>query len=733
MAGHPRRLPRAEDVLENAQDAFIATDAENRVIAWNAEAERVFGWDREEALGRDAAELVIPERNREAYRNAVASFLAAGEGPLLDRRIRVLGLDRRGREFPCELTVTPLEVDGHCTFNAFARDISDRVRADRYRDAQLALTRVISSGAALDDLLAEALGGLCGSLGWDGGEILLLDEGEGVLRRTASWTSAGFETPEFDRISSGFAFGPSVGIPGRVLETGEPVWIPDVGAAHDLPRAAAAAADGVRSSLAFPITIDRNVVGAVALLSRNLRRPDDELLDMLLSIGSQIGQLVDRKGREKALAHRTLHDELTDLPNRALFMDRLAVALSRREAEVAVLHVDVDRFKHVNERFGHAGGDELLRNVARRLRDAIRPSDTVARLGGDDFVVLCDALPGSEEAETIAGRIGNSVSVPCRVADGEVHPRVSIGIALGAADTDPPSLMHDAEAAMYRAKARGGGTYELFDRATGLMSSTRLDIENDLRRAIVSDELVVFYQPQIELATGNLSGFEALARWQHPTRGLLGPGEFIPVAEETGLIVALGTHVAEKAAAQLAQWRELSGRDDMHMAVNLSPRQFAQTDLTDFVEQVVAGAGIRPQCLCLEVTESTLMENEHASGALRSLHDLGFQIAIDDFGVGFSSLSRLKRFLPAAYLKIDKSFVESAATDPNDGSIVATIVLLGQSLGMRVIAEGVETQAQARLLRGLGCDIGQGFHFGAPQPPAQLEGLVRAARPRARG
>ena len=733
MAGRPGRLPRAEDVLENAQDAFIATDAENRVIAWNAEAERVFGWRREEALGRDAPDLVIPERNRAVYRDAVARFLADGEGPLLERRIRVLGMDRRGREFPCELTVSPLEVDGDCTFNAFARDISGPVRAERYREAQLALTRVIASGAPLDEALGGIVRALCEALGWDSGEIMRLDEGEGVMRRVASWTAPDFETPEFDRVTAGFAFGPAVGIPGRVLETGEPVWVLDVSQAHDLPRARAAAADGIRSALAFPVTIDDRVAGAVGLLSRKLRRPDEELLDMLLSIGSQIGQLIDRKGREQELAHLALHDELTDLPNRALFMDRLEVALARRSAEVAVIHVDIDRFKHVNDRFGHGGGDELLRAVARRLREAVRPSDTVARFGGDDFAVLCDSLPGSDEAETIAGRITNAMAVPVRIADSEVHPRVSLGIALGTPNSDPAGLMRASETAMYRAKARGGGTSELFDRATGLTASARLDVENELRRAIDTGEVVVFYQPQIDLHSGALSGFEALARWQHPERGLVGPAEFIPVAEETGLIVSLGTHVAKLAAAQLAEWRRLSGRDDLHMAVNLSPRQFAQADLPGFVEQVVASAGIEPGCLCLEVTESTLMEHEHATGALRSLSDLGVQIAIDDFGVGFSSLGRLKRFLPAAYLKIDKSFVESAATDPNDGSIVATIVLLGQSLGMRVIAEGIETKVQARLLRGLGCDLGQGFHFGAPQPPEELGGLVRAERAKARG
>jgi len=733
MAGVPGRLPRAEDVLENAQDAFIATDADNRVIAWNAEAERVFGWLREEAIGRDAPELVIPERHRAAYRDAVARFLATGDGPLLEPRIRVLGVHRSGREFPCELTVTPLEVDGDCTFNAFARDISERLRADRYRDAQLALTRVITSAAALDEALAQILRALCETLRWDGGEIMLLDEGEGVMRRAASWRAADFETPEFDRISAGFAFGPSVGLPGRVLDTGAPVWVADLGAAHDLPRARAAAADGVRSSLAFPITIDDRVIGSLSLLSCRHRDPDEELLDMLCSIGSQIGQLIDRKGSEQALAHRALHDELTDLPNRVLFMDRLVVALARREAEVAVIHVDVDRFKHVNERFGHSGGDELLRTVARRLREAVRPSDTVARFGGDDFAVLCDALPGADEAQTIAGRITNSVSAPARIADGEVHPRVSAGIALGGDEADPAALVREAEAAMYRAKERGGGTWEVFDRATGLTTSARLDVENELRRAIESGELRVFYQPQIELATGVLAGFEALVRWQHPERGLIGPGEFIPVAEETGLIVALGTHVTTQAARQLAEWRAMSGREDIHMAVNLSPRQFAQADLPGIVEQVVANAGIDAACLCFEVTESTLMQHEHATGPLRALNDLGVQIAIDDFGVGFSSLGRLKRFLPAAYLKIDRSFVESITTDATDGSIVATIILLGQSLGMRVIAEGIETKSQARLLRGLGCDIGQGFHFGAPQPPEELTGLVNAARPRTRG
>jgi diguanylate cyclase (GGDEF)-like protein/PAS domain S-box-containing protein len=443
---------------------------------------------------------------------------------------------------------------------------------------------------------------------------------------------------------------------------------------------------------------------------------DDAGVRELVSVTRDISE---RKQAEIELSHAALHDTLTGLPNRALFLDRLGLALrrtERRSGSVAVLFCDLDRFKVVNDSLGHDAGDRLLVDVAGRIVTALRPADTVARFGGDEFTILCEDIAGEIEAATIAQRIVDVFRDPFLLEDGEVFLATSVGIAIARGNDDrAEDLIRDADAAMYRAKERGKGRYEIFDEAMRADAVARLETESALRRAVERGELRLHYQPEVDLATGAVRGFEALVRWDHPARGLLGPNAFIPLAEETGLIVPIGEWVLREAATEAARWATASS-EPLTLSVNLSARQLAQQDLVAMVRRAMAETGIDPATLCLEITESAVMESGSATTAqLRALKSLGIRLAIDDFGTGFSSLAHLRRY-PVDVLKIDGTFVAGLGHEPQDASIAAAVISLAHALGLDTVAEGVETEEQLTILRSLGCDLGQGYLFGRPAP-----------------
>jgi len=443
---------------------------------------------------------------------------------------------------------------------------------------------------------------------------------------------------------------------------------------------------------------------------------DESGVRELVSVTRDISE---RKQAEIELSHAALHDTLTRLPNRALFLDRLGLALrrtERRSGSVAVLFCDLDRFKVVNDSLGHDAGDRLLVDVAKRIVTALRPADTVARFGGDEFTILCEDIAGEIEAATIAQRIVDVFRDPFLLEDGEVFLATSLGIAIARGNDDrAEDLIRDADAAMYRAKERGKGRYEIFDEAMRADAVARLETESALRRAVERGELRLHYQPEVDLATGDVHGFEALVRWDHPARGLLGPNAFIPLAEETGLIVPIGEWVLREACTEAARWATVTS-EPLTLSVNLSARQLAQQDLVAMVRRAMAETGINPATLCLEITESAVMESGSATTAqLRALKSLGIRLAIDDFGTGFSSLAHLRRF-PVDTLKIDGTFVAGLGHEPQDASIAAAVISLSHALGLDTVAEGIETEEQLTILRGLGCDLGQGYLFGRPAP-----------------
>ena len=432
---------------------------------------------------------------------------------------------------------------------------------------------------------------------------------------------------------------------------------------------------------------------------------------------------------ESTIRHLAYFDTLTDLPNRRLFHDRLdqASAEARRSgARVALLYLDIDRFKTVNDTLGHESGDLLLKVVAERLRARVRAPDTVARLGGDEFAVVLGKIEGAEGAARVAKKIVAGVQRPIRIAGRELCVTVSVGIGLHPGDApDTESLMRRADIAMCRAREMGGNGFQFYEDSMNAAALERLDIESGLRGALDRSELRLLYQPQVDLSNGRLIGVEALLRWMHPSRGVMLPEAFIPVAEDTGQIVAIGDWVLRTACRDLAAWRR-DGHRDMRMAVNVSTRQFRQENLPAWVRGVLGDSGVPPDRLELEITETLLMDNsDEAACSLRALRQAGIGVSIDDFGTGYASLSYLKRF-PIDVIKIDKSFVSGCTCNPDDRTIVDAVVALGRSLKLKVVAEGVEAVDQVSLLRSLHCDVGQGFYFGEPQSAARIAGMLAA-------
>ncbi len=451
-------------------------------------------------------------------------------------------------------------------------------------------------------------------------------------------------------------------------------------------------------------------------------------------------EIAFRQRAESELRNQTLHDGLTGLANRALLMDRLELVIKRSQRKkdkiFAVLFLDLNRFKMINDSFGHLVGDQLLMAVALRLKKCQRAEDTVARLGGDEFVILLEELTNIDDAIKVAERICQELKPPIILDESEVFVTASIGIAVGGSQTSYTNyekaahLLRDADTAMYRAKARGQGTYEVFNSSMHSQVLKQLQLENELRRAIERQELLVHYQPIISLATNQIQGFEALVRWQHPVRGLIFPAEFILIAEETGVIETIDQWVLREACRQLRLWQEqFPSLSPLSMSVNLSSKQFSQSGLISFVEQVLQSNGLDGNALKLEITENGLIENfEEAATMLKQLRKRRVQLSLDDFGTGYSSLSYLHRF-PFNTLKIDRSFVKllGAEKAPCECEIVKAIVNLGSNLGMSVIAEGVETAEQLAQLQALNCHFGQGNWFSQPRDSLGITDWITSA------
>jgi diguanylate cyclase (GGDEF)-like protein/PAS domain S-box-containing protein len=449
---------------------------------------------------------------------------------------------------------------------------------------------------------------------------------------------------------------------------------------------------------------------------------------------SQLHDVTRRRRVEQELAHRALHDPLTGLPNRPLFLDRLRHALvrmRRHPGALAVLFVDLDRFKLVNDGMGHSVGDAVLIEAARRLCEAARADDTVARFGGDEFTILCEGAD-EESAQLVARRVLDAFADPFVHEGREFHLGASLGVRVNDLPTaTPDALLRDADLALYAAKEHGRGRYELFSSESAMLGRDQLAAEHALRLALRNGELCLHYQPEVDLASRRIVAVEALVRWRHPQRGLVPPGEFIPAAEQSGLIVPMGEWVLREACAQFSDWRSRGIVDlDVRVAVNVSARQLSDPQLPGTVAAALTAAQLDPAVLCLEITESAVIHDTDV--ALANLHALkaqGVLIALDDFGVGFSSLSQIRDLPPVDIIKVDRSFTAGLGTSDSDGAVVNAVLSLARSLGLTAIAEGVETEDQLAALCGLGCEVGQGFYFAYPQPPDDVARVLAQGLP----
>jgi len=524
----------------------------------------------------------------------------------------------------------------------------------------------------------------------------------------------------------------------EAFRTGQRVLIADLAADQRFPRFGPRAVEaGMAAVFSFPMRIEGTQIGAADLYrdKPGALSPEDAAAGQVLAdvaaayIMNFRGRVASQEAEEEQ-RYRALHDPLTGLPNRVLLYDRIAHALARASREPvvpAVLFIDLDRFKVVNDSLGHRAGDRLLVAVTERLQRALRAGDTLARLGGDEFVVLCDDLAEAGQALALAERISNELKAPFQLDEDEVFITASIGMAYAHEGHETPEiLLQDADSAMYRAKEQGGARYEVIDEQVRMQAQQGLRRENDLRRAIERDELLLVYQPIVSATDGTLEGVEALLRWQHPRRGLLLPDNFLPLAEETGLIVPIGAWVLTHACQALQRWRHRTGAETLRLSVNMSAVELARPDFVVSVAATLHDTGTDAAQVCLEVTENVLVqEGPEVIRTLDELKELGVGLAIDDFGTGYCSLTYLKR-VPADTVKVDRTFVAGLGSDQQDTAIVTAVVRLAHSLGMAVVAEGVETPTQLERIRELGCDLVQGYHLFRPLEGADFAALVNS-------
>jgi diguanylate cyclase (GGDEF)-like protein/PAS domain S-box-containing protein len=715
---------RIAALVENLSDVITIYGPDGRLVYSSPAAERLFGFVEGDESWTNPTARIHPDD----VERVVAAFgeqLAAGGSDPVRFRLRVADDTWRDVEAVLKDMNDDSAVGG---IVVTTRDVTERTRAESLVSDQAHVLRLIAQGAPLTDTLATMCEVVERNVPDSRCSVLLVDEEEGVLRCGAApnlppgWISAVQEV----------AIGPDQGTCGAAAFSGRAEVSEDI---EQDPRwkdyAPLARSHGLRACWSTPIvasTGDR-VVGTFAVYFDTVRRPDpreEEVVAMITALGAIA---IERKASEDRLAHQAHHDPLTGLPNRVLFVEFLTLALARAQRQqtaVAVLFLDLDRFKFVNDSLGHDAGDEFLVRLSERLRGVLRPGDTVARFGGDEFTVLCDDLSADDaraQAIEVAQRLLDVTELPIDIAGEPTRLSSSIGIAIASPGDGPESLLRDADAAMYRAKERGKGRWVLFDEEMRSSVLVRLETENALHHALERSELRIHYQPIMSLTSSRCIGAEALVRWEHPERGLVTPDDFIGLAEESGLIVPMGAWVLEEACRTVVRWHEQAGvSSPFSVSVNLSARQLAQTDVVQLVRSALETTGADPAMLGLEITESVLM-GETSVETVAALKALGVKLSIDDFGTGYSSLGYLKRF-PVDVVKVDRSFVDGLGIDPEDSAIVAAVVSLGHALGLEVVAEGVETERQLAELVRLGCDQAQGFWFAAAQPEREFLGTV---------
>ena len=712
--------------------ASMLIGLDNRITLVNRAMCDLLARSPEELVGTFALDLVHPDERGSAERTIEAVTAATDVSFQVTER-RLLRSD--GDFVWAIVSSTLVRDDDGAGRELFVQmqDITNRRRAEELaarrgcQQAALAeLGRTALAEHDLDALFCRAVELIASLASVQIVDLLELDEGgRSLARRAATGFECGLlaEAPRTVGLDS---------LAGRALGASATTVVVDLYEDGHFPASALLRSHGVRSSIVAVVDAGGRPFGVLEAHATSSREFDEDEVPLLESVANVLGAAIARRDVEIEMRRRALHDALTGLPNRARLRERLEHTLGRRAwlaGELAVLFVDLDRFKVVNDSLGHVAGDELLIRSAERIVEVVGPEDLVARFGGDEFVVVCEGVGGVEHTLEVAERVLASLAVPVVLGGQELASSASVGVAVSDSSTDQPDdLLRNADIAMYRAKAAGGACAVVFDTAMRLQLRERLQLETELRRAVERGQLVVYYQPVIEIASGAIVGAEALVRWQHPMRGLVLPAAFIPVAEETGLIEPIGKLVMERACADVARWMGTGREAALELGVNVSARQLRSPAFASSVAAALEATGLAPATVRLEITESVLMEDTRTTqSALEALKSLGVRLAVDDFGTGYSSLGYLKRF-PIDELKVDRSFVSGLGRAGPEEAIVAGVVQLARALDLGVVAEGVETEAQLAHLREIGCERAQGFLMSRALPAAHFERLLITER-----
>ena len=721
-------------LVQSSPDSVIVVDPYGFVVMVNGRAAELHGYGNpDQMVGLRVAELFTEDSRLHVVEDKRKTL---DEGAV--RNAEYEAVRRDGTNFPVEVnTAVVRDESGRPeALVMIERDITRHKQAEQMllatqeqMTAQHAVAAVLSQSDTLGEVIPRLLEAICRIGQWDLGTFWSLDASKSALTCLDTWQHNSVDFADFVLLSRQLSCPSAVDLPGRVWEDRRPAWVESVVTDPDFSRALMASKDGLRTGFCFPIIGRGSFHGAVELFTREVRRVDQNVIDTMNAVAASVAQFMTRKETERALEYQALHDALTDLPNRVflqLRLERAITAARTEDAHFAVLLLDLDRFKEVNDTFGHQYGDALLQQAARRLQSTLRESDTVARLGGDEFAVL---LPRADQtrATKLADKLIRCLEAQFLVRMQQVDVGTSIGIAVYPEHgEDATMLIKHADTAMYVAKRTRSG-FAVYEAEHDEHTPSRFALTAELRHAIEHDELLLHYQIKVDARTGGVDTVEALARWYHPERGLLDPPDFIPLAEQTGLMKPLTRWVLGEALRQCCRWHETGL--DLCVAVNISAQNLQDPGLIDTIVSLLDETGRQASDLALEITESALMaDSTRALETLTVLHEMGVRIAIDDFGTGYSSLSYLSR-LNADEIKIDKSFVMQMLTNEGDRFITQAVIDLGHNLGLEVVAEGVENQETWTRLVAMGCDHAQGHFLSGPLSGLEVISLLSGSLP----